>query len=44
MTKDESKADFLPKISKDFVRIFSNISIFCEIEAKRESNLENRLY
>ena len=32
MTKHESKTDFLHKISKDFVCIFSNISIFSEIE------------
>jgi hypothetical protein len=34
MTKHESKTDFLHKISSDFVRIFSNIPIFSEIEAK----------
>jgi hypothetical protein len=34
MTKHESKMDFLEKISKDFVCIFSNIWIFSEIEAK----------
>ena len=44
MTKHESKTDFLHKISKDFVSIFSNTSIFSQIEAKRKSNLENHLY
>ena len=34
MTKHESKPDFLNKISKDFVCIFSNTSIFSAIEAK----------
>jgi hypothetical protein len=34
MTKRERKTDFLHKISKDFVCIFSNISIFSEIETK----------
>jgi hypothetical protein len=33
MTKNESKSDFLHKISNEFVCIFSNISIFGEIEA-----------
>ena len=41
MTKHESKTEFLHMISKYFVRIFSNISIFSEIEAKWKSNLEN---
>ena len=44
MTKHESKTDFLHKISKDFVCIFSNTSILSEIEAKSKSNLENDLY
>ena len=34
MTKHESKTDFLHRISKDFVCIFSNTLIFSEIEAK----------
>ena len=43
MTKNESKNDFLHKISKDFVGIISNIPIFSEIEAKWKGNLENHL-
>jgi hypothetical protein len=44
MTKYESKTDYLHKISNEFVCIFSNISLFSEIEAKRKNNLENHLY
>ena len=44
MTKNESKKDFLHKISKYYVCIFSNISIFSEIEAKWKSNLEYDLF
>ena len=36
MTKHESKTDYLHKISNDFMCIFSNISIFSEIEVKRK--------
>jgi hypothetical protein len=44
MTKHESKTDFLHTISKYVVCIFSNISIFSEIEAKQKSKLENHLF
>ena len=37
MTKHESKMDFLHKISKYFVCIFSNILIFSEIDQCSES-------
>ena len=44
MTKNESKTDFLHKISTDFVCIFQIFRFFSEIEAKWKSNLENDLY
>ena len=44
MTKNESKTDFLHKISKDFVCIFQIFQFFSEIEAERKSNSENDLW
>jgi hypothetical protein len=37
MTKHESKTNFLDKILKDCVCIFSNISIFSEIESNEKA-------
>jgi hypothetical protein len=44
MPKNESKQDFLHKISKDFVCIFQIFWIFSEIEAEWTNNLENQLH
>jgi hypothetical protein len=44
MTKNESKSDFLYKISKDFVCIFQIFQFSSEIEAKWKGNFENDLY
>jgi hypothetical protein len=37
MTKNESKTDFLHKISKDFVFIFSNISILVKLQPNEKA-------
>jgi hypothetical protein len=43
MTKNESKMDFLLKISKDFVCIFQIFRFFSEIEALMKKQFRNHL-